>query len=237
MNEQTLKNVSIEEDSAIASRRKFLKQIACGSLLAMGGAGVATAAARHIIYPHRQGHSQVHAKAFDSLERQLNSRFFKRPTPARAQHLHSPEYKMLSFEHAHTGDKLNLTYFEQGSYIKDALKEINYLLRDYHTDDIHPIDTALLDQLFDLKQTLGVNKPFHIVSGYRSPFTNAQLRKHSHGVAEHSLHMQGRAIDIRVEGVQIKTIKNAALAMARGGVGYYPHNNFVHLDTGEFRTW
>ena len=149
----------------------------------------------------------------------------------------TPEYKTLSFEHTHTGDKLKLTYFEGGSYIQDALQEINYLLRDYHTDDIHPIDTALLDQLFDLKQTLGVNKPFHIISGYRSPFTNAQLRKHSHGVAEHSFHMQGRAIDIRVEGVSSKTIRNAALAMAQGGVGYYPQSNFVHLDTGEFRTW
>jgi uncharacterized protein YcbK (DUF882 family) len=144
---------------------------------------------------------------------------------------------MLSFEHAHTGDKLNLTYFERGNYIEGALQEINYLLRDYHTDDIHPIDPALLDQLYDLKQTLGIYKPFHIVSGYRSPFTNAQLRKHSHGVAEHSFHMQGRAIDIRLEGIPAKTIKNAALAMARGGVGYYPHNNFVHLDTGDFRTW
>jgi uncharacterized protein YcbK (DUF882 family) len=143
----------------------------------------------------------------------------------------------LSFEHAHTGDKLKLAYFEKGKYIKDALNEINYLLRDYHTDDIHPIDIALLDQLFDLKQTLGVNKPFHIVSGYRSPSTNAELRKHSHGVAEHSFHMQGRAIDIRVEGLEAKTIRNAALTMARGGVGYYPHNNFIHLDTGEIRNW
>ena len=149
----------------------------------------------------------------------------------------SPGYKTLSFEHTHTGEKLKLTYFERGNYIKDALQEINYLLRDFRTDDIHPIDTALLDQLFDLKQTLDLNKPFHIISGYRSPFTNARLRKHSHGVAEHSFHLQGRAIDIRVEGVSSKTIRNAALAMAQGGVGYYPRNNFVHLDSGRFRTW
>ena len=94
-----------------------------------------------------------------------------------------------------------------------------------------------MDQLFDLKQTLGINKPFHIVSGYRSPFTNAALRKHSHGVAEHSFHMQGRAIDIRVEGMSARTINKAALAMAKGGVGYYPQNDFVHLDTGEIRNW
>ena len=203
----------------------------------MSGSGVATAAVRHVIYPGRHGHTHVHAQPIHTLAQHFHSRIFTRNTPAPARPFYSPAYKMLSFEHTHTGDKLKLTYFERGSYIKDALQEINYLLRDYHTDDIHPIDTALLDQLFDLKQTLGVNKPFHIVSGYRSPFTNAQLRKHSHGVAEHSFHMQGRAIDIRVEGVQTKTIRNAALAMARGGVGYYPHNNFVHLDTGEFRTW
>jgi uncharacterized protein YcbK (DUF882 family) len=244
MNEQPLKNAVIDEDSAIASRRKFLKQMACGSLLAMSGAGVASAAVRHVIYPGRHGHTHEHAQPIHSLSRQFHSRFFtRRPLTSPRDfdspiyNLHSPAYKMLSFEHAHTGDKLNLTYFERGRYIKDALQEINYLLRDYHTDDIHPIDPALLDQLYDLKQTLGISKPFHIVSGYRSPFTNAQLRRHSHGVAEHSFHMQGRAIDIKLEGIPAKTIRNAALAMARGGVGYYPRNNFVHLDTGEFRTW
>ena len=233
MSKQRFKNATINEDSAIASRRKFLKQMACGSLLAIGGSGVATAAVRHVIYPAGHGHNHLHGQPSHTLARHVHPDIF---TSAPA-HIHTPAYKTLSFEHAHTGDKLKLTYFEQGSYIKGALQEINYLLRDYHTDDIHPIDTALLDQLFDLKQTLGINKPFQIVSGYRSPFTNAQLRKHSLGVAEHSFHMQGRAIDIQVEGVQTKTIRNAALAMAQGGVGYYPHNNFVHLDTGEFRTW
>ncbi|MGJ0515101.1 MAG: YcbK family protein [Methylomicrobium sp.] len=154
-----------------------------------------------------------------------------------ASHPHASEFKTLAFEHTHTGDKLKLTYFERGRYIEEALHEINYLLRDFRTDAVHPIDTALLDQLFILKQILGVKKPFHIISGYRSPLTNAQLRKHSSGVAEHSFHMQGRAIDIRVEGLSTKTIRRAALTMAQGGVGYYPRDNFVHLDTGRFRTW
>ncbi len=239
MNKQAFTNTTNSEDQAIAARRKFLKQMACGSLLAMGGSGVATAAVRHVIYPagHRHGHNHFHEQLSHSLARPLHADIVTDRSPASELHSHTPAYKTLSFEHAHTGDKLKLTYFEQGNYIKGALQEINYLLRDYHTDDIHPIDTALLDQLFDLKQTLGVNKPFHIVSGYRSPFTNAQLRKHSSGVAEHSFHMQGRAIDIRVEGVAIKSIRNAALTMARGGVGYYPNNDFVHLDTGDFRTW
>ena len=214
MNEQLLKNLKIDEGITIASRRKFLKTLAYGSVLALSGCGVETAAVRHM---GRHG--------------------FTQQTQAPAPYLHGPGYKTLSFEHTHTGEKLKLTYFERGKYIKDALQEINYLLRDFRTDDIHPIDTALLDQLFDLKQTLGLNRPFHIISGYRSPFTNAQLRKHSHGVAEHSFHLQGKAIDIRVEGVSSKTIRNAALAMAQGGVGYYPRNNFVHLDSGRFRTW
>ena len=233
MNKQAFQNATINKDSAIASRRKFLKQMACGSLLAIGGSGVATAAVRHVIYPAGHGHSHPHEQPGHIIARHAHPDIF----PSPPSHIHTSAYKALSFEHAHTGDKLKLTYFEQGSYIKGALQEINYLLRDYHTDDIHPIDTALLDQLFDLKQTLGINKPFHIVSGYRSPYTNAQLRKHSSGVAEHSFHMQGRAIDIRVEGVAIKSIRNAALTMARGGVGYYPNNDFVHLDTGDFRTW
>jgi len=239
MSKQRFKNATINEDSAIASRRKFLKQLACGSLLAMSGSGVATAAVRHVIYPagHGHGHHHPHERPSHSLARSIYSNFFSSRSPAPISDLHTPAYKTLSFEHTHTGDKLKLTYFEQGNYIKGALQEINYLLRDYHTDDIHPIDTALLDQLFDLKQSLGVNKPFHIVSGYRSPFTNAQLRKHSSGVAEHSFHMQGRAIDIRLEGVPTKMIRNAALAMAQGGVGYYPQNDFVHMDTGGFRTW
>jgi uncharacterized protein YcbK (DUF882 family) len=212
LNEQLLKNTKIDEDSVIASRRKFLKKLAYGSVLALSGCGVETVAVRD--------------GDWQGITQQSDTRY-----------RHSPGHRTLSFEHTHTGEKLKLTYFERGNYIKGALQEINYLLRDFRTDDIHPIDTALLDQLFDVKQTLGLNKPFHILSGYRSPFTNAQLRKHSRGVAEHSFHMQGRAIDIRVEGVSSKTIRNTALTMAQGGVGYYPRNNFVHLDTGKYRTW
>ena len=204
--------MKIDEDITNASRRKFLKRLAYGSVLALGGCGVETTAIRDVT---RHGMTQKIQAAYP----------------------HSTEYKTLSFEHMHTGEKLRLTYFERGIYIADALHEINYLLRDFRTDETHPIDTALLDQLFDLKQILGFNKPFHIISGYRSPYTNAQLRKHSHGVAEHSFHLQGKAIDIRVEGIASRTIRNTALAMAQGGVGYYPRNNFVHLDSGRFRTW
>jgi len=150
---------------------------------------------------------------------------------------HPPTHKIIALENINTGDKLKLAYFEQGRYVKEALQEINYLFRDFHSGDVHPIDPTLLDQLYDLKQNLGVTRPVHIISGYRSPFTNAQLRKQSHKVARHSLHMEGRAIDIRIEGVSTKHIRNAAIAMQRGGVGYYPRSNFVHLDTGKIRVW
>lgn len=205
-------NATIDENSEILSRRKFLKKLAYGYALALGGCGVETAVIRD---GGQEGIAQQ----------------------SHARNRHSPGHRALSFEHTHTGEKLKSTYFERGNYIEGALHEINYLLRDFRTDDIHPIDTALLDQLYDLKQTLVFNKPFQIISGYRSPFTNAQLRKNSHGVADHSYHLQGRAIDIRVEGVSSSTIRNTALTMAQGGVGYYPRNNFVHLDTGKYRTW
>nr|WP_026223223.1 YcbK family protein [Methylosarcina fibrata] len=196
MNKHKLLSFSDEKGEIVLSKRKFLKNIVYGSLLAIGGSTVAEA---------RIGHF--------------------------------PSHKTLSFEHIHTGDRLRLTYFEQGRYLRDALAEINYLLRDFRTGSVHPIDTDLLDQLYDLKLLLGIRRPFHIVSGYRSPSTNAKLRRASRGVSKHSLHMQGRAIDIRVERMDVRLIRNAAIHMARGGVGYYPGSDFVHLDTGRFRTW
>jgi len=146
-------------------------------------------------------------------------------------------HKTLAFEHHHTGETLNITYYEQGRYVYGALEEISYFLRDYHNDEVHSVDPALLDQLHNVKLLLGVNTPFHVVSGYRSPQTNASLRRHSRGVARQSLHMEGRAIDIRMEGVSAKTIRDAGLALQSGGVGYYPSSNFVHLDTGDTRAW
>lgn len=149
----------------------------------------------------------------------------------------SVAHKTLALLNNTTGDSLSVTYFEKGRYLPDALHEINYLYRDHLTDEIHPVDTALLDQLHDLQATLGIKKSINVICGYRSPFTNAHLRRNSRGVARNSLHMQGRAIDIRIAGIDSSTVRDAALSMARGGVGYYPGSNFVHLDTGDFRTW
>ena len=154
-----------------------------------------------------------------------------------ANHGHSGAHRALAIQNPHTGDKLSLTYFERGRYVNDALEEISFLLRDYRTDDVHPIDPELLDQLYDLKQMLGLHQPFDVISGYRSPLTNAKLHAERAGVANNSFHMYGRAVDIRIERFDLRRIHNAALAMHRGGVGYYPGSKFIHLDTGTFRTW
>jgi uncharacterized protein YcbK (DUF882 family) len=160
------------------------------------------------------------------------------PTIAQASKGRIPIHKSLAFEINHTGEKLKLTYFEKGRYIKAALREINFALRDFRTGTIHPIDIALLDLLHDLKLMLGINnRPFNIISGYRSPYTNAILHHEDSGVATNSLHIQGRAVDMRLAGYDSRHIRNAALAMQRGGVGYYHESDFVHLDTGKFRTW
>lgn len=233
----------MNESDIISSRRKFLKNMAYGSLLMAGGIGVANAKVKHIashtVLPPRSANHK--ARVHDTLHQHHHQLSSYKPSSTIDTHSlfdrNSPSHKMLAFHNTHTGDQLNLTYFEQGRYIKDALHEINHLFRDYHDGTVHPIDPALLDQLYDLKHTLEVRKPFHIVSGYRSPATNADLRKHSDGVAKNSLHMEGRAIDIRIEGLDTRRIRNAALAMQRGGVGYYGRSDFVHLDTGSVRTW
>ncbi|MBE8232423.1 MAG: DUF882 domain-containing protein [Endozoicomonadaceae bacterium] len=145
--------------------------------------------------------------------------------------------KQLSFHNTHTGENLALAYYERGRYVRDALHEVNFVLRDHRTDEVESIDIALLDQLYDLRMMLGTNKPFHIISGYRSPYSNAQLSRKSRGVAKKSFHMQGRAIDVRIPGVSTRRLRNAAIALRNGGVGYYPRSGFVHLDTGNVRSW
>lgn len=149
----------------------------------------------------------------------------------------SPVVKDLTLHNLHTEEKISLSYFEQGKYITDALSDISYLLRDHRTGDVLAMDPGLIDLLYDLKGVLGTEKPLQVISGYRSPKTNAHLQSKSKGVATKSLHMQGKAIDICIEGIGTKDIQKAALSLARGGVGYYPRSNFVHIDTGRVRAW
>jgi uncharacterized protein YcbK (DUF882 family) len=143
----------------------------------------------------------------------------------------------LSFYHLHTAERLSVTYREHGAIVPDAVAAIEHLLRDFRTGEVHDIDVELLDTLSLLREAAGRRGHFEVISGFRSPRTNAALRKVSNGVAEGSLHMSGRAIDVRSTGLVTKDLRTAALELARGGVGYYPSSNFVHLDTGAFRTW
>jgi uncharacterized protein YcbK (DUF882 family) len=147
------------------------------------------------------------------------------------------EANHLSFYHLHTAEKLAVTYREHGQLVPDALAAVNHLLRDFRTGQSHQIDIDLLDTLSVLHERAGRRGHFEIISGYRSPRTNATLREASTGVAENSLHLKGRAIDVRSTGIKTGELRKAALELARGGVGYYPESNFVHLDTGRFRSW
>lgn len=145
--------------------------------------------------------------------------------------------RKLSLHNLHTGERLTRTYWAEGEYLDGPLSDIDHLLRDHRTDDVHPIDPQLLDVLHRLQARIGSRKPFEIISGYRSPKTNAMLRGNSKGVAKKSLHMQGRAIDVRLPGHQLSKLRQAALSLQAGGVGYYPKSNFLHVDTGRVRHW
>lgn len=139
--------------------------------------------------------------------------------------------------HTHTGESLRATYYQDSCYQSDCLARVNYLLRDFRTGDVHRIDPALLDILFDVQSMAGCDAPFEVISGYRSPATNAMLHSRSEGVAVHSMHLEGRAIDVRLRGFPTHNLAALARTLARGGVGFYPQSDFVHIDTGPVRTW
>ena len=158
-------------------------------------------------------------------------------TPSALARAISPAERTLAFHNLHTGEDLEVAYWANGDYLGDELTAVNRLLRDFRTGEIHPIDTALLDQLYLLQHQMGTERAFHVISGYRSPQTNASLRSTSSGVAKRSLHMQGKAIDIRLPGANLAELHRTAMAMKAGGVGYYPKSDFIHIDTGRVRYW
>lgn len=157
-----------------------------------------------------------------------------KPGPAKAT-------RALSFVHTHTAEKLAIEYCCDGQYEPKALAKLNHLLRDFRTGEVKPIDPKLFDLLHELSTELGAeDAPYHIISGFRSPVTNQMLRARggAHtGVATTSLHMVGKAMDIRLPDVKLKSLREAAASLKRGGVGYYPSSNFVHVDTGRVRYW
>lgn len=145
--------------------------------------------------------------------------------------------RSIAFYNLHTGESLKAVYWAEGAYVTETLREVDALLRDHRTGEITRIDPKLVDLLHRLRRRLDSGAAFHVVSGYRSPKTNALLRQQGGGVAKKSLHMQGRAADVLLPDRELKAVRRTALAMKAGGVGYYPTPGFVHLDTGRVRAW
>jgi uncharacterized protein YcbK (DUF882 family) len=148
-----------------------------------------------------------------------------------------PSERALSLYSVHSGERLSVSYFSAGCYDPSALGAVNRLLRDHVTDQTHVIDPTLLDQLHGLRTVLDAREPFHVVCGYRSPETNAMERRQGRGVASHSMHVEGRAVDVFLPDRRLEDLRTAALRLGAGGVGYYPASGFVHIDTGPVRTW
>ena len=145
--------------------------------------------------------------------------------------------RSLSFLNTHTGESISAVYWEDGAYVAEGLARIDRVLRDHRTGGVVPIDRGLLDVLHALRTDLRTRSPFHVISCYRSPVTNAGLRARGRAVAKKSLHMEGKAADVRLPGVRLDDLHRAAVARKAGGVGYYDGPSFVHVDVGRIRYW
>jgi uncharacterized protein YcbK (DUF882 family) len=150
----------------------------------------------------------------------------------------SADARSLQLDHTHTGEKISLVYASAGQYLPQALQQLNHFLRDHYTGEVGTIDPGLLDLLHAVQVSLGAPQPFQVISGYRCPQTNDRLRStRGGGVAKRSLHMDGKAIDVRIPGVPLTDLRDAALTLKTGGVGTYMRDQFVHVDTGRVRSW
>jgi uncharacterized protein YcbK (DUF882 family) len=146
--------------------------------------------------------------------------------------------RRLSLFHLHTNERIDIVYKRGDSYLPDAIDRLDHFLRDHRTGDVTQLDPRLFDLLHDLTAALGrAGAEIDIVCGYRTPWSNEFLRRTTSGVAMHSQHMEGKAIDIRIPGVPTAEVRDAALRLHRGGVGYYPQSQFVHVDVGRVRHW
>ncbi|MFY9804547.1 MAG: DUF882 domain-containing protein [Candidatus Acidiferrales bacterium] len=149
----------------------------------------------------------------------------------------APDHRLVLYN-THTAERIDIVYRRGDRYVPDALAKLDYFLRDHVTGDVRHFDPRLYDILSEL--TAAVGRPggeLEIVCGYRAPSTNAALRAHTEGVAKNSLHIQAEAIDLRMPGINTLKLREAALELRRGGVGYYPHSDFIHVDTGRVRQW
>ena len=145
--------------------------------------------------------------------------------------------RSVALHNIHTGEWLRTVYWADGHYIREAVRDINWILRDHHSDEIRPMDAGVLDVLGNLRDRLDTHDPFLVVCGYRSPTTNRSLYLHHEGVAKYSYHIKGMAVDLRSERRDLSQIRDAALSLRCGGVGYYPRSDFVHVDCGPIRRW
>jgi uncharacterized protein YcbK (DUF882 family) len=145
--------------------------------------------------------------------------------------------RTISFHHTHTDEDLTVTYKVNGRYVEEALKQINHELRDWRKDETIAIDPHLIDLVWEVRRELESNEPIWVICGYRSPATNAMLRRRSSGVAKSSQHMLGKALDFYIPGVPLEKLRETGLRAQRGGVGFYPSSHFVHLDTGSVWHW
>lgn len=174
----------------------------------------------------------------------LSSQVLASTGPAKGQAFASPIAELdpmasrrIQLVNAHTWEKLNVVYFTHGIYIDENIQQLNHLMRDRRANASIDMDTALFDQLLRVQMAVGTDVPVHVLSGYRTPETNAKLRRRSPGVAKFSLHMEGRAADIYIPGIDVEQLHKAAIQMNNGGVGLYSNSNFVHMDTGAPRHW
>jgi uncharacterized protein YcbK (DUF882 family) len=145
--------------------------------------------------------------------------------------------RSISFVHTHTGETISVVYKRDGELVPDALARLNRFLRDHRTGDVHEVDPDVFDFLWEIRKEVGSDEPFHLVSGYRSPVTNEKLRRAGRKIGKKSLHVKGQAIDFRLPGTDTARLRDVALALKRGGVGYYRESDFIHVDIGRVRRW
>ena len=214
-------NTDKAEFIARQPRRRFLKSGTATLLAAVAGGASNTALANRA----RGGHVPL-VKKVEASEPQ-----------GEVAALESMMNRRLHLVNSHTGDNVDVVYYTHGIFMNDNISKLNNLMRDRRANTATQMDTTLYDQLFLLRTLLDTDKPVHVLSGYRTPETNAKLRRRSKGVAKYSLHMEGRAADIYIPGIPIKTVQKTMLEMQAGGVGVYSKSNFVHIDTGQVRHW
>ena len=194
-------------------RRQFLRKAV---RLTAGGVALPLASAAYAAYPQRMGQPAATGLVADGAQR------------------------VLAFNHTHTRERIDLTYAVNDQYVPDALKTLNRFLRDHYSGTVGQMDPQLFDLLHQVRHALGGTSlpAFEVISGYRCPETNNHLRNsRGGGVAKRSLHMEGKAIDVRLPGVPLAELRDAAISLEAGGVGYYPSEQFVHIDTGKVRRW